>query len=112
MTITMREDESAPKPGPGTKINWDEPYSQDELPSRGGWWIAGIVGAAFWMMICLLIALMVSCGPSTAEISTMTGVELWEAHRKSPRYRLDGTSDMEIVRALCARGGLTQADVD
>ncbi len=95
------------------KINWDEPYNQKPV-YRTSWGAIAVV-IAFYVIVGSLMVIVGSsltgCGPSTQQISTMSGVELWEAHRKSPRYRLDGSFDMEIVRALRARGGISDADV-
>ncbi len=67
-----------------------------------GTWVVGIVGTIVFVLVVVALA---GChtAPTTAKISSMTGVELVVAHWSSDNG-LMGEYNMEIVRALRARG--------
>lgn len=92
-----------------TKIKWDEPYNQYQMPYRRSWLWTGLGGVVFWVA---LVSLLVGCAPSTAQLQTMTGVELYYAHHKAKAQSLFSHFDMRTVRELRARGGITDKDVE
>ena len=83
-------------------------YDDYDDDAGRGCFFAAVGGLLCWAIIIATCIAIFGCGPTTEQIDTMSGVELWHAHNKS----LDrGKPNMNVVRALRARGGITDTDV-
>lgn len=95
------------------RIDWDKPYNQDEMPIRRNWLWVGLLGAACWLVIFsmgMVIFALTACGPSQQRIDTMNPTELWFAHNRE--VAVWDKPNMDIIRALHARGGLDDSDLE
>lgn len=85
----------------------DDDYN--DVNTGQGCLIAVFGGLICWAILIATCIAIFGCGPSTTKINAMTGVELVSAHQHELNYW--GKADMDIVRALRARDGITDADV-
>lgn len=84
-------------------------YEEDDDRGGHGCLLAFVTGLFCWAVIIATCIGLFGCGLTTKQIDAMTGVELRSAHWRELDFW--HKADMDIVRALRARGGITDADV-